>query len=273
MHETNFICPVCGLRLRTQGQTLACELGHTYDRAREGYVNLITGAAPRGMAGDSSQMVQARKAFLERGHYLRLAQAVAVAARVNTPGVVAEFGCGEGYYLGQVQARERYGTDISKPAVAAAAKAYPEVSFAVADTNKFIPLADAGVDVGLCIFAPRNEREFSRVIAPGGKLIVVIPGPGHLKDVRERFGLMGIEPDKAAKVAAQLDEFTLRASEHLDYDVTLDPADLRNLIAMTPNARHMDEAKRNAIAGTAAMVVTLAFEILEFTRRESGLSA
>src|SRR5688572_19551475 len=127
MQESRFICPNCRLPLAHGERVMRCADGHSFDVAREGYVNLLTGKPRRGAAaGDTAAMVRARRAFLERGHYAPLA--AAVARGVGSARIVADAGCGEGYYLGRLMTEPGlagavfYGTDVSKPAVAAAAK-------------------------------------------------------------------------------------------------------------------------------------------------------
>jgi len=189
------------------------------------------------------------------------------------PQVVADFGCGEGYYLDEVMATpglestRAYGTDISKAAIAAAAKAHPGADWAVADTNRLIPLADGSVDVALDVFAPRNAGEFARVVRPGGRLVVAVPGQEHLAQVRERFGLIGIEADKPAKISAQLTAFELTDTRRVEADIRLDAAGLRDLLEMTPNARHMSEAIRAEIDDTRETDAHIEFDVLIFTRR------
>lgn len=270
------ICPNCRRPLEPEAGSWRCEAGHNFDQAREGYVNLIAGKAPAASQGDSAAMIAARRAFLARGYYQELAAAVAEEVAGASPRVVADFGCGEGYYLGEImrspgmEAARCFGTDISKPAVAAAAKAYPAAQFVVADTNRLIPLDDGSADVGICVFAPRSDSEFARVIAPGGRLIVVIPGPGHLAALRERLGLIGIEADKAAKVQASLSSFRLQAVRHVKGQATLDEAALRELVEMTPNARHMSDETRASIAGASGTTAYFEFEIIIFSRYTEG---
>lgn len=208
---------------------------------------------------------------MRRGLYRPLTRALAnLLAAPPIPRVIADFGCGEGYYLGDLIGNARFGgtrffgTDISKPAVAAAARAHTGAIFAVADTNLLIPLPDASVDVGLCIFAPRNAREFDRVIRPGGRLIVVIPGPGHLLEVRERYGLMGIEDDKTTKIQRQLANFSLADMQNVDFSLDLPGSVLRELIGMTPNARHLTAETRQSIDDSAEVKSSVEFIILSF---------
>lgn len=273
MMTSLLICPNCHLSLSADGRALKCPAGHSFDMAREGYVNLVTGKAPRAEVGDSAEMVAARRGWLGRGCYEFLAAGVRAEVAAGQPKVVADFGCGEGYYLnyvlGGLTEAAGYGTDISKAAVAAAAKAYPVAQFVVADTNKLIPLADGAVDVGMCIFAPRSAEEFARVIRSGGRLVIVIPGAEHLAALRERFGLIGIEADKANKIETQLaGHFQLIGKTELAGSARLDGAALTDLVEMTPNARHIDEATRADLVGGAT--ADFRFEILTFTRILEG---
>mgnify|MGYP000376892592 CR=1 FL=1 len=100
---TPFLCPVCGGILKDSGSGLRCGKGHSFDRARSGYVNLIP---PNGkhakVPGDNKLMVGARRDFLEKGYYAPFAQAVSGTAARYLAGraepVLLDAGCGEGYF-------------------------------------------------------------------------------------------------------------------------------------------------------------------------------
>lgn len=77
------ICPLCRADLRLDAAAVRCEAGHSFDVARQGYVSLLVGSKPPGTA-DSTAMVAARAAFLDRGHYAPLASAVAQTVRTYT---------------------------------------------------------------------------------------------------------------------------------------------------------------------------------------------
>ncbi len=256
---------------------MRCENGHSFDVAREGYVNLLVGKRRVGAAaGDTATMVAARRAFLQRGFYEPLVQELATSVNgglAHNPGAVVDVGCGEGFYLGELVKKpalanmRAYGTDISKPAIAMAAKAHPEIMFAVADTNQLIPLAGGAVDVLLDVFAPRNAAEFMRIVRPGGRAVIVIPGDEHLASLRERFRLLAIERDKAAKIAAQLEDFELMSSRRVSVQMQLDGQGLRDLLEMTPNAWFMNETTRGEISNVNDISTEACFEVLVFTRR------
>lgn len=265
-----YICPICRESLMRVERSLQCANGHSFDISREGYVNLLAGKPLGALVGDSAEMVAARRAFLDTGHYRPLADLLGEIVAETKPRVVADFGCGEGYYLGELAGRAKlsgaqlYGTDVSKPAIVTAAKRVAGGRFAVADTNRFIPLPNGSVDLGLCIFAPRNAAEFARVVRPGGQLVVVIPAPQHLASLRERFSLLGIEADKPAKIVAQLSNFASRGTQVIRVPLQLDEPALRSLIMMTPNARHRELPL--PAGGAEIFETTAEFEIMRFER-------
>jgi len=98
-------CPVCGRGFILRPPALRCASGHSFDIARQGYVNLLPGGARPGTA-DTAEMVAARQAFLTAGHYAPLAGAIAdLAAATVAAGprpCVLDAGSGPGYYLAAV---------------------------------------------------------------------------------------------------------------------------------------------------------------------------
>lgn len=297
---TIFHCPICDEPLAPEGAALTCPRGHTFDVAREGYVNLLRGK-PR---GDTREMARARRTFLERGWYAPLARRLCALAAValaepGAPGAgaapgVLDAGCGEGYYLGQLMEaldqeasggaevpahgtasrlasgeRTYLGVDISKDAVRMAARRYPGARFVVADVTRRLPVATGAVALLLDVFAPRNAGEFGRVVAPGGGLLVAIPGPAHLAELRDALSLLGIEPEKEQHVTAQLAEaFEPISAEGIEYTMRLDRAAATALVAMTPSAWHRTEETAAALASLGDdTAVTASFRALRFRRR------
>lgn len=251
------VCPICDAPLGRVERTLRCPTGHSFDIAREGYVNLLPPQhRPRGVEGDTPEMVRARRRFHEGGWYAPLRDHLAerVAAVVESDSSIAEIGCGEGYYIGGIGgilAEEHgieprlFGMDLSKAAVRMAARRHPAVQFFVGDVNRQIYLADSSLQVLLDIFAPRNPGEFARVLAPGGNAIVVIPAPDHLSEIRAEFGLLSIQEEKEERTLSRFEGlFELSAREELQYDLSLPPAALADLIAMGPNQWHLEPGWR-----------------------------
>ncbi|WP_226665649.1 23S rRNA (guanine(745)-N(1))-methyltransferase [Microbulbifer aggregans] len=182
-------CPNCKQTLEPQQNTWRCASGHTFDRAREGYVNLLPVQKKRSREpGDSGEMLQARRRFLDGGHYRPLADAIcamlAAGDSVRQERRLLDIGCGEGYYSRALAAagwpeEQIAGVDIAKAGVRLAAKRQARAQFAVASSFE-IPLADNTVHSILRVFAPGPASELQRILEPGGVLLDVSPGPEHL---------------------------------------------------------------------------------------------
>ncbi|PWR07143.1 23S rRNA methyltransferase [Micromonospora acroterricola] len=257
-------CPVCGEPLAevTTGTTAAlrCPRRHSFDIARQGYVNLLAGRAPH--AGDSAEMMAARADFLAAGHYDLIPAALADAAsqavrhlRETRPEaavldaypLVVDAGAGTGRYLGAVLAAlpDAVGLalDVSKPALRRAARAHPRAAAALADTWQRLPLADASTAVLLNVFAPRNGPEFHRVLDPAGALLVVTPAADHLTELVDALDLLRVDPDKADRVAGSLGgHFTPVGSALHRAELTLTRPEVATLVGMGPSAWHTDPA-------------------------------
>ncbi len=255
-------CPVCGEPLARAGeQAIRCRQGHSFDIARQGYVNLTAGRSPH--PGDSAEMIADRAAFLAEGHYDFIAQALAETVRADD-GLVLDAGTGTGDYLARVlnalPAATGLGIDVSKPALRRAARVHPRAGAALADLWQPLPLADDSVAVLLNVFAPRNGPEFHRVLRPDGRLLVVTPAPDHLRELVDTLGLIRVDPDKAGRVAESLGSSwrTESATTHRR-TVHLTAARTRTLIGMTPSARHvpLDEIRATEITATAAITLTV----------------
>ncbi|GAA3929394.1 putative RNA methyltransferase [Actinoplanes auranticolor] len=253
-------CPVCGEGLARSGdQALRCRQGHSFDIARQGYVNLTAGRSLH--PGDSAEMIADRAAFLAEGHYDFIAQALSGTARADD-GLVLDAGTGTGDYLSRVldalPAAPGLGVDVSKPALRRAARVHPRAGAALADLWRPLPLADASVSVLLNVFAPRNGPEFHRVLRPGGMLLVVTPAQDHLRELVATHGLLRVDPAKADRVAETLGP-SWRAESATTHRRTLHltAARTRTLIGMTPSARHVPLDKIKAAEQTVTAAVTL----------------
>jgi len=256
-------CPLCEAELRSSRGTLSCASGHSFDIAREGYTNLLPSQHRiSGVAGDVLDMLQARRRFLEAGHYAPLLELLAdeaechlrerAATRPQATGAtsVVEVGCGEGYYVGNIATRlgdafgqdvSCVGADLSKAAARLAARHYPHTTFVVADVNRRIYVHDSSASVLLDVFAPRNPAEFARVIEPGGIALIAIPAAAHLASLRDELGLLGIQEGKEDLVVARFsDEFRLAGRSELEYPLELSPDSARDLVGMGPNSWHRD---------------------------------
>ena len=92
-------CPVCGEHLQQNEKTWRCEQGHTFDVARQGYVNLLPVTQKHSLhPGDTKEQVAARRDFLDGGYYMPIVQTLTAMLREYCPDcqAVLDVGCGEG---------------------------------------------------------------------------------------------------------------------------------------------------------------------------------
>ncbi len=191
--KTRFVCSVCRSPLERLDHAMVCGKGHSFDVARQGYVNLLTPDQMHSkLPGDTKEMVASRRDFLEAGYYAAFRGALCGLAAEYLSGkedaFAADVGCGEGYYTGGLREAlpraEILGFDISKAAVKAAAGKYKGVSFAVASSFS-LPLADGSCDLLTDVFSPLVPEEFARVLKPGGFFLYAVPSERHLYGLKE----------------------------------------------------------------------------------------
>ena len=264
-------CPICRLDLAPAAGSLACGNRHSFDLARDRYVNLLNGRRRSLIAGgDSAEQLGHRAAFLEAGHFNLVASAIASHVMPAAPGWrVLDAGCGTGHHLAGVAAALRtplvgLGVDIARTAAQRAARRWRELAFAVADVWTEWPVQDEAADLVLSIFAPKNFAEISRVLRPGGWLALAYPGPHHLAELVDRFGLMQQHAGKTDRYAEAMQRWVgPSTSVRLVHRLGLDGESIRNAVLMGPNARHI---AASALDVAAAMDVTIDIAML-FARK------
>lgn len=262
-------CPVCGGALNKQGKSLVCQSGHCFDLAKEGYCNLLTNQHKAGDAtGDNNRMAQARAAFLNKGYFSPLADAVAAFAAKNADenAVVLDICCGEGYYSEQVLRRvpcRLLGFDLSKAMVRRAAKRNCGGFFFVANLAA-IPLPDSSVDAAFHLFAPFHAKEFSRILRPGGTLCTVMPGPDHLFALKEAVYASPYKNEVRLPDAGAL---TLEKVETLRATCTLKTnEDVRALFDMTPYRYRTSQADNQKLDAIDTLTTPLEFILATYRK-------
>jgi len=233
-------CPHCGGHLRRGGASLICSAGHTMNVARQGYVSLL-GRDSRTDTADTAAMIAARERVAEL--FDPLIGEISAAADSLAPGEgpVLDLGSGPGSFLAAVlealPGRFGIALDSSKFAARRAARIHPRVGAVVADIWDRLPVRDGSVALLLNVFAPRNGAEMARVMASGGRSIVVTPGPDHLEQLIGPFGMIGVDPDKEERVERSLEPLGGPAEiREFRWTMTAERAQVADLVAMGPSA-------------------------------------
>jgi len=184
------LCPVrdCHLALARDGLRLVCPRAHSFDVARSGYINLLQPQDRRSKKpGDTAAAIAARRRLHELGVSEPVVRAIADMTAASRSDAVLDAGCGDGFYLGTLAGLtgcDAHGVDISVPAIQAAARRYPNCEWIVANADRFVPFADGSFSIVLSITARMNSSEFRRVLRPGGRLLVALPAPEDLIELR-----------------------------------------------------------------------------------------
>lgn len=268
---TKFICPKCSGDLTLFDDRAVCDLGHSYDRAKEGYFNLSL-SQKGGSHGDNKTMILARRAFLSAGYYEPLsAKIAALTLKYTKPhSAVLDAGLGEGYYTDAIERSlyERdgdssvFGFDISKDAVRAAAKRNSRIGLAVSGSYH-MPIADGSIDTIVNTFSPLALEETHRVLSDGGIFIMAIPEEEHL------FGLKSAiyeHPYKNKVAEYALSGFELLYTERVRYQLLLEGDDVKNLFMMTPYAYRTSASDREKILSLDSLRTDADFRIFVYQK-------
>jgi 23S rRNA (guanine745-N1)-methyltransferase len=124
-----------------------------------------------------------------------------------------------------------------------------------------LPYADASFAAVASITARRNPAEFRRVLRDEGRLLLVIPGPDDLVELREAVlgrGLLRDRVDQAVAVFAP--RFTLERHERFRHVARLDAEAIRDV--MTGSYRAGRASRRDRLAALGPLAVTLSRDAL-----------
>ncbi|MFG1490568.1 putative RNA methyltransferase, partial [Oceanospirillum sp. HFRX-1_2] len=249
--SAHLICPLDQQPLTLEERTLKCPSGHSFDIAKQGYVNLLPVQKKKSKdPGDSKEMIQARQRFLQAGLYQPISDKLnqLVSQQLNLSGnksvTLLDAGCGEGYYLSRLatennlaeqQQVELLGVDISKWGVQAATKYQLPITWIVG-TNAQLPVEPASVDLIICMFGFWQPEWFAKVLKPGGKVILAESGVDHLIELREIIYKEVHRKDVPELKGIAEAGFNLIDQQQLEFrPATLNKEQVQDLLVMTPH--------------------------------------
>ena len=273
-HSSILRCPVCSADLSRDEKTYRCENNHSFDIARQGYVNLLLSShRPSKSPGDSSEMIVDRRAFLDAGFYAPLRDRIAEALmhlQISSDHTrsILDLGCGEGYYtakFAEADNRQVFGLDIAKPALAIAARRSDNVVWCVGN-SRALPFHDQCFDAVLNIFCRPHWREIQRVLRDNGVLIFVGPGQQHLRELREvLYENVSTHDDESPDTAAQ-NGFAQTHMETLEFPLTLRQPAILQLARMTPHYWRASSERRAQLEQLEELSVRAEFVIRQFSK-------
>ncbi len=225
------LCPVrgCHMALMREGRRLLCTRGHSFDFARSGYINLLQPQERRSkQPGDTAAAVAGRRRLHDRGVTDPLLRAIAEIMVASPREIVLDAGCGDGFYLGTLARQtgfDAHGVDISIPAIDVAARRYPGCEWIVANADRVVPYADRSFSIVLSITGRMNAREFRRVLRDDGRLLVAIPAPEDLLELR------GAGRDRVARtIETFVHDFALVNRRRITTTADLDAAAVHDVL-------------------------------------------
>jgi 23S rRNA (guanine745-N1)-methyltransferase len=253
------VCPVrnCHLPLTRSERQLRCERGHCFDVARSRYVNLLQPQDRRSrQPGDSTAAVAGRRRLHDRGVTEPLLHGISEIMDSSASDVALDAGCGDGFYLGTLARQNGFsahGVDISVGAIEAAARRYPECEWIVANADRFVPYADRSFSIVMSITARMNPSEFRRVLRDDGRLLIAIPAPDDLVELR------GSGHDRAARtIKTFAPAFALADRRRVTTTPDLDAAAVHDVLLSIYRPLRSKPAE--------AMRVTFSLDLLLFRR-------
>ena len=255
------LCPKCNKVLFRVYNTYKCPNNHSYDIAKEGYVNLLLS---RTASGDDKDLVNGRIEFLNTGFYEPLQsrlEKIITDLSPNNDIKLLDMGCGTGYYTSAFgKIATTFGLDISKEAIKYAAKHDKNSTYLVA-SNKNAPFESHTFDFLVHIFSPIFENEDIRLLKNGGFLILVEAGPKHLIELKNLLYENTYFNEEKSHIFPTLkivEKFSLKYSKEIDQTA------LKNLVKMTPYFYTTKKENFSALNVDKKILLTIDFSVSIF---------
>ncbi len=253
---------------------MLCTKNHSFDLARQGYINLLPSHRKRSAdPGDNKLMVNARSRFLDIGCYNKPASQLTDKAKqllkesLDSHPTILDAGCGEGYYttlIRQLTNVETCGLDISKNAIQACCRRSKEITWLVASVSD-MPVADHSMNIIVSVFSRIDWSEFSRVLKPGGSVLVLSPGKDHLLELRQAiYGQ--VRPYETNKLLKELPEnIQLESVVPVQDQFQLNSQEsIQDLLAMTPHYWYIKPEQRERLEKLDSLQCSLDMQLFHF---------
>ena len=265
----SLICPVCSSALSKtdNNKSFQCKNNHLFDQSKQGYINLLLSHLRKSKhPGDTSEMVLARKEFLNRGHYENVSNQLNQIANeyCNTekPIHYTDLGCGEGYYTERVKRSfnqhsiKTCGIDISTPAIKSACKRDRSIQWIISSASH-IPLASGSQDLASCLFFRFDANEVARILKTDGILISADTGPEHLIELRKHL-YDDVKVDKPEVKVSNECRLEHLKTINIKQTITLNSSlEIEQLLTMTPHYWRATQAKKQALFSLDYLQVSL----------------
>lgn len=280
-------CPVCRKPLLQSADGYQCAAMHTFDAARQGYVNLLLAHKKHSKEpGDDPEMIRSRRRFLDLGYYNQVSDtinetirgALSGLAGRGSAGSVLDAGCGEGFYLQRLKEAlshgnqahlpiDYHGVDVSKFAVRQATQRDRTMAWFVASIND-LPFVNSSLDILLNVFSPANIMEFARVLKKTGSLVFASPGPRHLNGLREIIYPVTREHEEPSITEKAKELFSLSSVSRINYQIELKSNQvIMDLLAMTPYFWNIDLHTKSRVTALEHLSLDVDVEIRVFNKR------
>ena len=278
-------CPVCRNLLFASAGGFQCVNKHTFDAARQGYVNFLLAHKKHSKEpGDSPEMIRSRRRFLDLGLYNKVSDGIneTIALNLQSAGngsalSILDAGCGEGFYLkrlkdslaagvGKPARADYYGIDISKFGVRHATQRDKTIHWFVASIID-LPFASSSLDIVLNVFSLADVAEFRRVLRKTGSLITVTPGPKHLNGLREIIYPVAREHAQSAIPEQAKGVFSLARTTRINYQIELTNSEqIMDLLAMTPYFWNIDLNTKSKVEALSRLALDVDVVISVFNK-------
>ncbi len=259
------ICPICSGRLERIENSYVCPERHSFDIARQGYVNLLPVQNKHSRSpGDTKSMLMARREFLNSGFYEPVCSDIAGLVNKYKPSeypAAVDVGCGEGYYTEKIAGlcnAEMAGVDIAKEAAKMSCSRSRDILWLVA-TGSHIPIEDKSVDVITAVFSLFMNDEYARLLKNGGIVVEVSAGSDHLKELKSIIYDEVFPQNK--KQSDFSDNFSLLCEYDRRFEITLIQNQLKALLAMTPHIHRINREQSERLEALDSLELTVNYKI------------